>query len=67
MHSYHMIQQLFFDIYLTELQTSKLTNIHVAEGHRRRSEKGAESLPKEIMADKFPKVEKETGIQMQES
>lgn len=62
-----MIQQLFFDIYLTELQTSKLTNIHVAEGHRRRSEKGAESLPKEIMADKFPKVEKETDIQMQES
>ena len=64
MHSYHMIQQLFFDIYLKELKTSKLTNIHIAEGHRRRREKGAESLFKEIMADKFPKVEKETDIQM---
>ena len=58
---------MFFDIYIKELKTIKLTNIHTVEGHRKRREKGAESLFKEIMADQFPKVEKETDIQMQES
>ena len=57
---------MFFDIYIKELKTIKLTNIHIVEGRRRRIGKRAESLFKEIMTDQFPKVEKETDIQMQE-
>ena len=48
------------------MKTIKLTNIHIVEGRRKRREKRVESLFKEIMADQFPKVEKETDIQMQE-
>ena len=49
------------------MHNTKHSKIHIIGGSEKRARKGMENMSDEIMAEIFPKLKKENGIQVQEA
>ena len=49
------------------MNNTKHSKIHIIGGSEKRARKGMENMSDEIMAEIFPKLKKENGIQVQEA